>query len=73
MMITPLGAGGGCHVSVMVVKVLLKAWSPPTSPAAKYEGGHILLIIDIMSIQINREADQNSYLRITCLSKTRDV
>ena len=60
-------------MSVMVVKVLMKAWSPPTSPAAKYVGGHILYIFDIMSIQINREADQNSYLRISCLSKTRDV
>ena len=38
MMITPLGTGGGCHVSVMVVKVLLKAWSPTTGPTAKYKG-----------------------------------
>ena len=34
MMITPLGAEGGCHVSVMVVKVLLKACSPVTGPSA---------------------------------------
>ena len=37
MMITPLGTGGGCHVSVMVVKVLLKAWSPVTGPGAGEE------------------------------------
>ena len=37
MMITPLGAEGGCHVSVMVVKVLLKACSPVTSPSAGRE------------------------------------
>ena len=32
MMITPLGLEGGNHVSVMVVKVLLKACSPLTGP-----------------------------------------
>ena len=37
MMITSLGTGGGCRVSVMVVKVLLKAWSPPTGPGAGEE------------------------------------
>ena len=37
MMITPLGTGGGCHVSVMVVKVSLKARSPPTGPGAGEE------------------------------------
>ena len=35
MMITPLGAEGGCHVSVMVVKVVLMACSPLTGPGAK--------------------------------------
>ena len=35
MTITPLGTGGGCHVSVMVVKVLLMAWSPDTGPSTK--------------------------------------
>ena len=50
-------------MSVMVVKVLLKTWSPPTGPTAKYEGGH----------QLNNEGDQRSYLRNTCLSKTSDV
>ena len=44
MMITPLGTGGGCHGSVMVVKVLLKAWSPVTGPGAckeeDQEDGH---------------------------------
>ena len=37
MMITPLGTGGGCHVSVMVVKVLFKAWSPVTGSSAGEE------------------------------------
>ena len=37
MMITPLGTGGGCHVSVMVVKVLLKAWSSVTGSSAGEE------------------------------------
>ena len=37
MMITPLGVGGGSHVSVMVVKVLLKACSPLTGPGASVE------------------------------------
>ena len=37
MMITPLGAEGGCHVSVMLVKVLLKACSPVTGPGAGEE------------------------------------
>ena len=37
MMITSLGTVGGCHVSVMVVKVLLKAWSPVTGPGAGEE------------------------------------
>ena len=37
MMITPSGTGGGCHVSVMVVKVLLKAWSSVTGPSAGEE------------------------------------
>ena len=34
MMITSLGTGGGCHVSVMVVKVLFKACNPVTGPSA---------------------------------------
>ena len=34
MVITPLGGEGGCHVSVTVVKVLLKATSPITGPGA---------------------------------------
>ena len=37
MMITPLGTGGGCHVSVMVVKVLLVACSPLTGLSAGSE------------------------------------
>ena len=36
MMITPLGAEGGCHVSVMVVKVSLRGFSPFTGPGAKW-------------------------------------
>ena len=35
MMINPLGVGGGSHVIVMVVKVVLMACSPLTGPGAK--------------------------------------
>ena len=44
MMITPLGTGAGCHVRVMVVKVLLNDFNPPTGPGAggeeDQEDGH---------------------------------
>ena len=40
MMITPLGVGGGSHVSVMVVKVLLKACSPLTGPGGGRKPKH---------------------------------
>ena len=43
MMITPLGVGGGSHVSVMVVKVLLKAFGPLTGPGASVERNNSLL------------------------------
>ena len=42
-MIIPLGgAGGGVHVNVMVVKVLLKARSPVTGPNAKMKAPNLI-------------------------------